>query len=118
MIKLLGISMLASIALLPLRVEAQSMSLNLAPKESKALSNPTPLTINATCTIQTKTTTEKITVNVVKSESNVNGQKLHCGQKKSIHVHNNDSISVSAEPGAEVTIINQGSNVIQASCST
>ncbi len=118
MIKILGISMLASIALLPLRAEAQSMNLNLAPNESKALSNPTPLTINATCTIQTKTGAEKITVNVVKSESHVNGQKLHCGQKKSIHVHNNDSISVSAEPGAEVTIVNQGTNRIQASCST
>lgn len=119
MIKILGFSMLVSVALIPFRAEAQSMNVDLAPKESKALSNPTPLTIHATCTIQThQPSGEKIVVNVVKSESNINGQTMHCGQRKSIHVHNHDSITVSAEPGAEVMIVNQGSDRIQASCST
>lgn len=117
MLKTIGISMLATIALLPISSEVQAMSVNLAPKQSKVLSNTTLWTINATCTIETNQTSEKILVNAIKNESHVNGQKLSGGQKKSIHVHNHESISVSAEPGAQVTIVNQGRNPIQATCS-
>ncbi len=118
MLKNILVAFLTTIALLLISFTVDAMSVNLAPKQSKVLSNSTLWTINATCTIETNQPSEKILVNAIKNESHVNGQKLVSGQKKSIHVHNHESISVSAEPGAAVTIVNQGSNPIQATCST
>lgn len=118
MIKVIGLSMLVTIALLPLSSEVQAMELNIAPKESKVLTNNSLWTLNATCTIQTNQASQKLVVNAIKNESHVNGEKLHCGQKKSIQVRNHEHLSVSAEPGAEVNIVNQGSGAILATCST
>lgn len=97
----------------------QAMNIQLAPQESKSLSNPTPITIHAHCAIKTNHTQDThIMIHVMKHHSCINGIALRSGQKKSLRIHHDDHITVVAEPGSEVSIINQGRSNIQASCST
>ena len=90
--------------------------IKLSPKESKSLTNHYLWTLNATCNIQSGHTQSKILVSVEENKGQVNGKKLSKGQATSVNVSNNDSISVSAEPGAIVTIINMGDDSVQAVC--
>ena len=62
-------------------------------------------TLNATCIIKTKTK-NKIRVSVLDNKGAVNGKNLAIGQATYMVVQNHDSISVSAEPGTEVTLQN------------
>jgi len=118
MLKVVGISLLTCGLLLPFQVSAQTVNLKLAPKQSKVIANNYMWTINATCTIQTNDSKKTILVNAVKNKSQVNGKNLNSGQKTSLSVQNNDSLTVSAEPGAQVTILNLGADEVKASCST
>ncbi len=99
-------------------VQAHQVNLNLAPKGSKLIENNYLWVLNATCTIQCNKLKNKIMVRVVKNKGTVNGKNLSIGQVTSVIVHNNDSISVSAEPGAKVNIVNVGADSVQATCST
>lgn len=118
MLKTLGISLISCLTLLPFQVDAHTINLDLAPKESKMIANNFSWTINATCTIQTNHSKKTILVNALKNTSTVNGKNLSSGQKTSVTVHNNDNLTVSAEPGAQVTILNLSVDSVQASCST
>ena len=118
MLKIIGLSLLTSIALVSQQVHAQSMDLKLAPHESKMISNNYMWTINATCTIQSSDSKKKIIVNALKNNSTVNGRTLSSGQKTSVLVGNHDNIVVSAEPGAKVTILNGSVDAVEANCST
>ena len=98
-------------------VYAQQMSIDLAPNASKKVTNHYGWTLNATCTIQTKSK-NKIRISVLDNKGSVNGHHLAIGQSKSMLVHNNDCILVSAEPGTQVTLQNLGVDPIQATCAT
>ncbi len=98
-------------------VYAQQMNLELAPNGSKVVTNHFGWTLNATCTIKTKAS-NKIRVSVLDHNGMVNGQNLAIGQSKSVIVHNNDNISVSAEPGTQVTLQNLSNDPVQATCAT
>jgi hypothetical protein len=91
--------------------------IKLSPKESKSLTNNYLWTINATCNIQGSQISSKILVSVEENKGQVNGKNLSKGQATSVSVKNNDHISVSAEPGAIVTLINLGDDSVQAVCS-
>ncbi len=90
--------------------------IKLNPKESKSLTNHSLWTLNATCNIQG--TKSKILVSVEENKGQVNGRNLAKGQATSVNVKNNDSISVSAEPGTTVTLINLGDDSVEAVCMT
>lgn len=92
--------------------------IKLSPNETKSLTNTYLWTINATCNIHGGQSKSKILVSIVESKGQVNGKHLSKGQATSVNVKNNDNISVSAEPGATVTLINLGENSVQAVCST
>lgn len=96
---------------------AQQINLNLAPNASKKMTNHYSWTLSATCTVQTKAT-NKIRFSVLDNKGTVNGKNLNEGQTTSVVVKNNDSISVSAEPGTEVTLQNLSDDPIQATCAT
>jgi hypothetical protein len=98
-------------------VYAQHMDFNLAPKASKVVKNPYLWTLSATCTITSKDK-NKISVHVLGNTGVVNGKNLTVGQSTSVLVENKDSISVSAEPGAQVTLHNMSDDAVQATCST
>ena len=90
--------------------------IKLSPKESKSLTNNYLWTINATCNIQGSKISSKILVSVEENKGQVNGKNLSKGQATSVNVKTNDHISVSAEPGAVVTLINLGEESVQAVC--
>lgn len=92
--------------------------IKLSPKESKSLTNSTVWTISATCNIQGGKNKNKIVVSVTQNKGAVNGKNLSKGQKTSVNVKNNDSISVSAEPGTTVNLVNLGTDSVQAVCVT
>ena len=96
---------------------AQQMSLNLPPNASKIVTNHYGWTLSATCTIQTKAK-NKIRVSMLDNTGTVNGKTLAVGQATSIVVQNHDSISVSAEPGTQITLQNLSDDPVQASCAT
>lgn len=96
---------------------AQTLELTLSPQSGKMIENNYMWSLNATCQIQCKKNAQRIVVSVIKNSSKVNGKSLSKGQKTTFIVHNHDAISVSAEPGAKVNVRNEGSDLVQASCS-
>ncbi len=96
---------------------AHQVNLTLAPNGSKLLENKYLWVLNATCTIQCHESKNKIMVRVIKNKGTVNGKNLSNGQATSLTVQSNDSISVSAEAGAKVNILNLGHNTVEATCS-
>lgn len=117
MFKTFSIAAISFLSLITFQVQAQQVSLNLMPKASKLITNHYAWTLNANCTIQAQQN-NKIRVSVLQNKGTVNGRNLSKGQATSLTVHNNQSISVSAEPGARVNLRNMGSAPIHASCST
>jgi len=96
---------------------AQQMNLQLAPNGSKVMTNHFSWTLSAHCVIKTNAK-HKIRFSVQDNTCVVNGKNLAVGQATSMLVQNDDSISVSAEPGTQVTLQNLGTDPVQATCST
>ena len=117
MINLIRLSVLMLMTLFCVKNYAQSMTLKLAPKESKTIENHYLWTLHATCTITANKSAKKIRIHVIKLNGIVNGRSLKTGQSTSVTVHNQDSLSVSADAGAEVNLQNLSHDAIQASCS-
>lgn len=92
--------------------------IRLSPKESKSLTNSTLWTLNATCNIQTKQDKHVILVSMVENKGEVNGKSLSKGQSTSVNVKSNDNISVSAEPGSTVKIVNMSKDSVEADCNS
>lgn len=99
--------------------QAQNMNLDLKPQEDKVLSNSTLWTIHATCQIQAETSSKKtIKIKGVKGGGQVNGKDLGAGKATSLTFSSEKTIEVTAEPGAQVTIINMSTEPFTATCST
>jgi hypothetical protein len=92
--------------------------IKLSPKESKSLTNHSVWTVSATCSIKGGENKNKIVVSVTENKGSVNGKNLSKGQKTSVNVKNNDSISVSADPGTTVNLVNLGTDSVEAVCFT
>lgn len=95
---------------------AGALSLKLNPKGSQVFENTYHMTVNAVCTLQCRDV-NKIKVSIMNSRGRVNGKTLTSGQATSLSVHDHQSITVTAEPGAKVSLLNLGNFPIQASCS-
>ena len=95
---------------------AAQMNFKLMPKASKVVSNNYSWTLEAICTIQANQPKNELLVKVTHSKGTVNGKSLAAGQTTSVVVDNNESISVVAEPGAQVNVMNLSSAPIQAEC--
>lgn len=96
---------------------ASAKTLKLNPNETKLLTNSAPWTLNATCTIQGQHNNKsKIRISVLKNKGTVNGRSLATGQGTSVIVKNNSSISVSAEAGTQINLINMGGESLEAIC--
>lgn len=118
MFKMFSPILFALFAMVVTQVYAQQVNLKLNPKASKVVTNHYSWTLEANCTIQANQAKNKILVSVLKNKGRVNGRNLANGQATSLVVHNNDNISVSAEPGAQVNLLNLGTSPVQAVCST
>lgn len=117
MIKQLKITLILVLFFLSSPLLAQSVSMKLAAKGSRVLTNHYFWTLNAQCTIQGGSK-NKIIVKALKSSSKINGRNLTNGQTAAFTVFNNDSIHVTAEPGAQVDLENPGNEQVQALCVT
>ncbi len=118
MTKYLQLSIVLLIGFLCSQAHAQK-TIKLSPNETKLLANNTLWTINATCTIQgTKQTRSKIRISVLKNKGSINGKNLSTGHATTVTVKNNSSISVSAEAGTQINLINLGNEGLQAVCNT
>lgn len=94
-------------------------TINLNPNETKLLANNSLWKVNATCTVQAKDKKKnKIRIQVLKNKGTVNGKNLSTGQATSVTVENNSNISVSAEAGTQIHLINLGKDGLKANCST
>ncbi len=97
--------------------ESQSKTLNLSPNESKLMTNSSLWTLNATCTFQNINEHKgKVKITVMKNSGSINGKNLSAGQATSVTVKNNSSVSVSAESGTQINLMNLSSDPIQAVC--
>lgn len=116
MLKPINLVIFAVIALLSTSVYAQK-TIHLNPNETKSLANNTLWTLNATCSIQSKgKTANKIRIVVLKNHGAVNGKNLTSGQATSVTVKNNSNISVSADAGTEINLVNLSNEGLQAVC--
>lgn len=91
-------------------------SITLPPKGSKSLTNHSIFTVNATCSVQSNHANNRIRISVLKNQGTVNGRHLASGQATSVNLNGNASISVSADPGTEVHLVNMGNDAVQADC--
>lgn len=114
MSKFLSLSLMVLLGFFSMQAKAEK-SIHLAPQEAKQMTNHGLWTLNATCTIQEGT--GKIKVLVLKNKGTVNGRQLSSGQATYITVADNSSISVSAESGTQINLINLGSKHVHAVCS-
>ncbi|WP_115707397.1 hypothetical protein [Legionella sainthelensi] len=93
--------------------------IKLSPNETKLLSNNTFWTLNATCIVQSiHPKNSQIKINVLKNSGIINGKRLSTGQGTLIQVKSNSTLSVSAESGTQINLINLGTDELQAVCST
>lgn len=116
MFKFLNLSVFIVIGFLSSQTYAQK-TIKLAPNETKVLANNTLWTVNATCNIQGTNHNGKVRIIVLKHNGTVNGKNLSTGQATQVTVKDKSSISVSAESGTQINLINLGSEGLQAVCS-
>jgi hypothetical protein len=117
MSKIINLSIVILIGFLASPVHAKT--LKLSPNETKLLSNNSLWTVNATCTIQSNNKSKnKIRISVLKNKGTINGKNLSSGQATSVTVKNNSSVSVSAEAGTQINLINLGNEGVEAVCNT
>jgi hypothetical protein len=90
--------------------------IKLSPNESKSITNSTLWTVKAICNVQSKNANSKIRVSVLENKGEVNGKQLAMGQATSVILKHQDRISVSAEPGTVVMIVNTGNDSVEAVC--
>ncbi|WP_392536988.1 hypothetical protein [Legionella sp. 227] len=116
--KIMTLSLFIIIGLFCSQSNASQKTFKLSPNETKLLANNTLWTLNATCVVQcSHPNNSKIKINVIKNSGTINGKKLSTGQGTLVRVKNHSSVSVSAESGTQINLINLGSEELQAVCS-
>lgn len=115
MSKILSLSLMIFIGFFSMQAAAQK-SIHLAPKEAKQMTNSGLWTLNANCTIQGGK--GKIKILVLKNKGTINGRQLSSGQATYVMVADNSNISVSAESGTQINLINLGSEHVHAVCTS
>lgn len=92
-------------------------TISLAPNETKSFANSTPFAIKASCNVHARhPINAKVRIVVLKNKGVINGRNLSSGQGASVKIKNNSNISVSAEAGTEINLINMGSESLEAVC--
>ena len=116
MTKLLASFMLASVAMFSLQAHALR-TLSLGPNQSQHFRSP--IALNANCTIQSNNQAANvIKISVLSNHGVVNGKTLSPGESTSVSVRHNSTITVSAEAGTEIDLLNLSAEGLLASCVT
>ncbi len=105
------------VGLIILSTSLEAKTIKLAPNESKMLANNAPFTLNATCNVHASHPIHsKVKIVVLKNKGSINGKNLATGQGTSLVVGNNSNISVSADSGTQINLINMGTEQLEAVC--
>lgn len=80
------------------------------------LSNPYLWTINATCIIQNKEDNNFLAFKVINYQCSLNNKVLFAGESRTIRLHPNETLYISALPGSEVELLNIGKQAIITKC--
>lgn len=116
--RFINLTVVVLIALYNVPAHAQRI-FNLHPNQSKVLTNTAPWTLTATCHVQVLNHSKsKIKLNVMKHNCIVNGRNLGQGQGAYMTVGSDTNISVSADSGTEINLINMGTAELKANCSS
>ena len=100
-----------------LSTQLEAKTIKLGPNESKMLANNAPFTLNATCSVHgIHPIKSKIRIVVLKNKGTINGRNLSSGQGTSVAVKNDSNISVSADSGTQINLINLSSEQLEAVC--
>jgi hypothetical protein len=112
------VNCLLLIGFITISAPLEAKTIKLAPNETKMFANNGPFTLNATCNVHgTHPIHSKIKVVVLKNKGIINGKNLTSGQGTSVTVKNDSNISVSADSGTQINLINLGSEHLEAVCS-
>lgn len=115
MLKIFNCLLLIGFVVASTQLEAKTIKL--APNESKMLANNAPFTLNATCNVHAvHPIHSKIRIVVLKNKGTINGKNLSSGQGTSVTVKNNSNISISADSGTQINLINLGAEQLEAVC--
>lgn len=93
-----------------------SMELEFPPHEAQVFSNNFIWTINAHCQIHSQEENNPISAKALKKYGSVNGNKLSKDEVLFLDLKNNETLAISASPGASVELVNLGDTVIKAHC--
>lgn len=111
------LSTVVLIAILMQPAKAQNLQLTLAPHSAKLIENNYIFSLDARCTIQADKKQNTIKLHVLEKTGTVNGKHLSKGQSTSVTVSDHDALSVHAEPGSKVNVLNLSDNLVHANCS-
>lgn len=127
MIRKLGLSLLGITCLFSVQGEAAvpqafrsgpAVEYVLNVNEPQVLANQFLWTIRAVCKIKCDVDDGNlISFKVLRKSGSLNGESLTVGDSVDVVVHNSDKIYISAVSGAQVELVNVGTETIKAECS-
>ncbi|MDF1758616.1 MAG: hypothetical protein P1U74_10020 [Legionellaceae bacterium] len=105
-----------------LAVNPQDVSLgagitySLKASESVLISNPYLWTVSAVCVIKNKDDDNFLTITVTRKQGTLNDQVLKKGDSMTIRLNSKEKMNITANPGAEVELLNIGKKTIVTEC--
>ncbi|MCC5015446.1 MULTISPECIES: hypothetical protein [Legionella] len=95
-----------------------SIEYRLAPNEPVVFANSWFWTITAICTTHIEGSHTELYAEMINKKAKINGKLFEKGARESMVIHHGEKITISADSGAKVKLINQGSYLVKAHCST
>jgi len=99
-----------------LLVPGLTVDFNFPPNSPQVLTNSFFWTLTAKCVVIGDDKANNMHVKMLASTGKVNNTPLKKGDVMDIIVHSNDTLSLVANPGAQVELTNQGEHTIKAAC--
>lgn len=95
-----------------------SIEYQLVPNEPVIFANSWFWTITAVCTTHLEGPHTKLYAEIINKKAKINGKTFEKGDKEFMVIHHGEKLTISADSGAKVKLINQGSYLVRAHCST
>ena len=86
-------------------------------EEPQIITNQFMFWLKATCAITSPNSSNILEMTILRKSGSLNGSPLIAGDSMNIIVYTNDTMEITAAPGAQVQLINKGTDTINAICS-
>jgi hypothetical protein len=97
---------------------AVSIDYELPPQEPVVVANTFFWTIIAVCTVDSDTMDNNIAIKMLKKSGSVNHIPLNAGDQLDFPTQPGDKLRITADSGAKVELLNTGTHLIKASCTS